>query len=73
MDGWMGGEGSPGAARRGCGAVGSHLIHAAVEELEAAVAVAGKGAVLDELREELRAQQLRVELLVRPLPGLQEG
>ena len=49
-----------------------HLLNALVKELQADVAVAHEGALLDELREHLGPRQLDVELLLGPVPGLQE-
>lgn len=50
-----------------------HLLDALVEELQAGVTVADEGALLDELGEHLGPGQLAVELLLRPLAGLEEA
>lgn len=49
------------------------LLDALVEELEAGVAVADEGALLDELGEHLRARELRVELLLSAIARLEEA
>lgn len=50
----------------------SDLLDALVEELEAGVAVADEGALLDELGEHLGPSQLAVKLLLCSIPRLQK-
>lgn len=50
-----------------------YLVHARVEELEGGVPSGAEGALLDELREHLRAQQLAVQLVAGALPRFEEA
>lgn len=50
-----------------------NLINTRVKEFKGSMPSRAKRALLDELREHLRAQQLRVQLVAGALPGLKEA